>query len=147
MKYLKIAGCAALLFIIGIMITWSRRETDLIDYIGMPQEKLVEKFGLEEIISEADRNNQIVSYREDGNTVAFWRFSQGNVVSIFMRTGTGGTVFLQPCLACSSAQPVRFRIGLSAVQRQQLHGGLQESRMTSCTASVILSFAACCFSL
>ena len=74
MKYLKIAGCAALLFAIGIMITWSRRETDLIDYIGMPQEKLVEKFGLEEITSEADRNNQIVSYREDGNTVAFWRF-------------------------------------------------------------------------
>ena len=74
MKYLKIAGCAALLFAIGIMITWSRRETDLIDYIGMPQEKLVEKFGLEEITSEADRNNQIVSYREDGNTVAFLRF-------------------------------------------------------------------------
>lgn len=89
MKYLKIAGCAALLFAIGIMITWSRRETDLIDYIGMPQEKLVEKFGLEEITSEADRNNQIVSYREDGNTVAFWRFSQGNVVSIFTRAGTG----------------------------------------------------------
>ena len=79
MKYLKIAGCAALLFAIGIMITWSCRETDLIDYIGMPQEKLVEKFGLEEITSEADRNNQIVSYREDGNTV----------VSIFMRAGTG----------------------------------------------------------
>ena len=51
------------------------------------------------------------------------------------------------CMACSSAQPVRFRIGLSAVQRQRSHGGLQESRMTSCTASVILSFAACCFSL
>ena len=88
MKHLKIAGCAALLFIIGTMITWSHRKTDLIDYIGMPQEKLVEKFGLEEITSEVDRNNQIVSYREDGNTVAFWKFSKGDVVSIFMRAGT-----------------------------------------------------------
>ena len=88
MKYLRTVGCAALLLAIGAVIAWSHRETDLIDFIGMPQEKLVEKFGLEEITSEVDRNNQIVSYREDGDTISFWKFSKGDVVSIFMQAGT-----------------------------------------------------------